>query len=51
MVMLLSLLSACGMQGDLYLPDEKNKAEKQDAIISANQLILDVVYKNMVYQV
>ncbi|VAW53683.1 hypothetical protein MNBD_GAMMA05-1192 [hydrothermal vent metagenome] len=28
-VMLLFLLSACGMQGDLYLPEEENKAENE----------------------
>jgi len=39
------------MQGDLYLPDEKNEAEKQGAMNSANQLILDAVYKNRVYKV
>jgi predicted small lipoprotein YifL len=49
--MLLALLSACGMQGDLYLPDEKNKAEAQGTINSAHQPILDVVYKNRVYKV
>ena len=49
-LMLLSTLSACGMQGDLYLPDEKdsdkkNKTEKQGAVDGASPIILNVVYK------
>jgi len=28
-VLLLFMLSACGMQGELYLPEEENKAENE----------------------
>ena len=35
------MLSACGMQGDLYLPDESEQSTKQEKSIKQEVKVID----------